>query len=106
MLHHLHSGNFKLRAQQRQVLPLRIAVGNELLKNWESDFSVIERITQIPAFENPCGRDPAHRQTGKLLDVISSARPGISQQGNIWLLSKIVLCEGGAPVLAAVPDGD
>ena len=61
----------EFRAPQRaQCSQLRVAVGDQLLQHWEADFTVIQGIAKIAAFEDPGGGNPTQRQTGELFDVI------------------------------------
>ena len=38
--------------------------------------------------------------------MVCASRPRIGKDGDIWLLFKLVSCQKGAPVVAAIPNGD
>src|SRR5438067_6936594 len=50
------------------VRPFRLAVFEKLLEHRETDFAVIQCVTEIAAFVNPSRRDPRQRQTCELFD--------------------------------------
>ena len=70
------------------MLPIGIAIGDELLEDRETDFAVVQRVAEVAAFEDPGGRNPAQRQPGELLDVVGAARARIGQDGDVRLLSR------------------
>src|SRR4030095_10997474 len=55
------------------VRPFRLAVCQKLLEHGKADLAVIQCVTEIAAFVNPSRRNPAQRQTDKLLDLVLPA---------------------------------
>ena len=55
------------------------------------DFSVIQSVAKVAAFEDPSGGNPAQRQAGELFDMISATGTRIREDGHIRLLSNLVL---------------
>src|SRR6202049_4767089 len=50
--------------------PLGVAVRKKLLEHIETDFTVIQGVAQIAAFENPCGRNLSERQMEDEMDLV------------------------------------
>src|SRR5262245_30849082 len=87
--------------------PLRLAVCQKLLEHRKTDFAVIQCVAEIAAFVNPSRRNPAERQTGKLLDlVVTAARTRISENCHVWLVADCEFVQHRAPVLPIVPNRD
>jgi len=72
------------------MLPTRGAVGDQLLKHREADFSIIQGVAKVAGFEDPGGGNPTQRQTSELFDVISATRTRIREDRHIRLLSDLV----------------
>src|SRR5689334_21668980 len=87
--------------------PLRLAVCQKLLEHRKTDLAVVQCVTEIAAFVNPSRRDPAQRQTGKLLDLIVTAtRTGVSENCHVRLVGDPELVQHRASVLPIIPNRD
>src|SRR5450432_78880 len=63
--------------------PLRIAVREKLLQHVEAHFPVVQRVSQVAAFENPRRGNPTERQVEEALDLARAARAGVGQDGYV-----------------------
>src|SRR6266404_5978772 len=72
------------------VRPFRLAVFEKLLEHRETDFAVIQCVTEIAAFVNPSRWDPRERQPGKLFDfAFATTGAGICKNCYIWLIDNV-----------------
>src|SRR6266403_5683012 len=72
------------------VRPFRLAVCEKLLEHRETDFAVIQCVTEIATFVNPSRRDPRERQPGKVFDFAFAATlAGIRKDCDVWLIGNV-----------------
>src|SRR5262245_5875453 len=89
------------------VRPFRLAVCQKLLEHRKTDLAVIQCVAEIAAFVNASRRNPAQRQTAKLLDLIfTTTRTGISKNCHVRLSGDTELVQHRAPLLAIIPNRD
>src|SRR5437763_10958259 len=60
----------------------------------------------VAAFIDPRRWNPRKGQTGKLFDVILTARPGIGQNCDVGLIGKVEFFQHRTAILATIPDGN
>src|SRR5262245_6467461 len=87
------------------VRPLRLAVCKELLEHRKTDLAIIQCVAEIAPFVNPSRRNPAQRQTGKLLDLVFTAtRSRISENCHVGLRGDSEFVQHRASILPVIPN--
>src|ERR1043166_4253134 len=89
------------------VRPFRLAVCQKLLEHRKANLAVVQCVAEIAPFVNPSRRNPAQRQTAKLLDLVFTAtRTGISENCHVRLSGDSEFVQHRVPILAIIPNGD